>query len=793
MIGQIVSHYRILEKLGEGGMGVVYKADDTRLKRNVAIKFLPPTLTGDPVAKERLIHEAQAASSLQHSSICNVHDIDETPDGQLFIVMDLYDGETLKRKIEQGPLPVSDAIDISLQVGRGLEAAHEAGMVHRDIKPANIIVTAKGEAKILDFGLAKLSGQTVLTKTGTTMGTAAYMSPEQARGETADRRTDIWSLGVTLYEMLTGKRPHESDYEQALVYSILNEDPKPLRDLRPEVPEAMERICRRALARNLKDRYETASDLIIDLESYKAGAQLSKQTRKIPSKNRRGLVYAGLAAIVLIVATLVFFYTKDRGAVFDRVAVLPFHNLSKDSTQEYLADGITEEVVARLQQIASLNVPPTRSTMQFKGSQASYAEIARELRAKALVDASILIVNNRVHVIVRLIDPSTDRPLWSGTYDGSMEDILDLQSEIAQALVRAVRVEVTRDEAERLGQSHRVDPEVYTTTLKGKVTLEHGTSEAEIQQAIGLFQIAVDRDPSYAPAWAGLGQALWMLAATGFEYIAPGEVRDKAVAAAERALELDGNLPDAHMARAVIAWDGEWDLGKAEKEFRRALELQPGYAAAHNAFGQMLSGEPLPRFDEGRRHLEQARELDPLSPWNDINSVAWWLFQGRLDTALVEGERVRRRDPTNYVISWQMGFAQLGLGRPGQAASEFEAALKLLQPDRPASVLAPLGLAYGLAGRRTEALMILGEMDSASEKRYISPYYRAAVYSGLGRMDEAFRLLNKALDQRTPWLVFCTPCEPLSVALRHDPRWKPFIDRLRHLVRLPAGTPDLYS
>ena len=355
------------------------------------------------------------------------------------------------------------------------------------------------------------------------------------------------------------------------------------------------------------------------------------------------------------------------------------------------------------------------------------------------------------------------------------------------------RHRIKGDKAARLKTVRRIDPEVYDATLKGKATLEYATREGELHQAIELFQRAIDRDPTYAPAWAGLEEATWWLAGTGFEYVDPAEVRDKAIASADKALELDGTLPDAHKARAAIALDAEWDVANAQQHFEKALELRPGYAAAHTAYGQMLSGEPLPRFDEGRLHIDRGRELDPLSPWNDINLLAWWLFQGRPERAFEEGERARQRNPTLWVIPWQMGFAQLLLGQPSQAVPEFEAALKLLQPQRPASVLAPLGLAYGLAGRRADALKILAELEQASQKRYISPYYLAVAYSGLGRMDEAFSLLDQALEQRTPWLVCSTPYAPLSIALRRDPRWKPFIDRLRRLVRLPPGTPDPYS
>lgn len=478
----------------------------------------------------------------------------------------------------------------------------------------------------------------------------------------------------------------------------------------------------------------------------------------------------------------------------ESLAVLPVRNFSGDPAEEFFADGMTDALITGLAQIRAVNkVTSVTSVMHYKGTSETLPQIARELGVDGIVEASVMRSGGRVRITAQLIEARHDRHLWANNYEREMTDVLALQSELVQAIVGEIRVQVTPQESERLKTARRVDPEVYDTTLKGKAALESATREGEVHQAIELFQKAINRDPTYAPAWAGLGEALWYLAAFGMEFVAPGEVRDKAIAAAEKALELDGTLPDAHKARAVIAIDGEWDLAKAQRHFERALELRPGYAAAHNLYGQILGGLPLPRFDEARRHYDRARELDPLSPWNDINLVGWWLFQGQPQRALEEGERARPRNPTLWIIPWQMGFAQLLLGQPSQAVPEFEAALEVHRPERPAAVLAPIGLAYGLAGRRADALKILAEMEQVSQKRYISPYFLAVVYSGLSRMDEAFRLLDRALEQRTPWLVTCTPYDPLSVALRRDPRWKPFIDRLRRLVRLPPGTPDPYS
>jgi TolB-like protein/Flp pilus assembly protein TadD len=472
--------------------------------------------------------------------------------------------------------------------------------------------------------------------------------------------------------------------------------------------------------------------------------------------------------------------------------VLPVKNFSGDPAQEFFADGMTDALIASLARIKAVKVISRTSVMHYKGTNKTLPQIAGELGVDGIVEASVVRSGSRVRLTAQLIDARQDRHLWGNNYEREMTDVLALQSDLVQAITGELRVQLTPQESERLKATRSVDPEVYDGTLRGRATLEYATREEQIRQAIDLFQRAIDQDPTYAPAWAGLGEALWELAATGMEFVAPADVRDKAIAATERALELDESLPDAHEARALIALDGEWDLEKAQRHFERALELRPGSATAHNLYGQMLE-LPLRRLDESRRHFEQARKLDPLSPWNDINLVGWWANQGQQEKAFEEGELASERNPRLWIIRWEMGFAQLLLGQPGRAGPELEAALRLIQPRRPASVLAPLGLVYGMAGRRADALKILAEMEQARHKQYVSPYYLAAVYSGLGRMDDAFRLLDQALNQRTPWLVFSSPYDPLSVALRRDPRWKPFIDRLRGQVRLPPGTLDPYS
>ena len=491
-----------------------------------------------------------------------------------------------------------------------------------------------------------------------------------------------------------------------------------------------------------------------------------------------------------------------------RLLVLPFLNLSGDSTQEYFSDAMTDEMITELARVLpeQLAVIARTTAMCYKGCYKEVARIGRELGVDYVVEGSVHRTEEQLAINVQLIQVNDQTHLFAQKYKAHLRDISSVENSIAEAIAAHLHIprlgdcmraidesaQVTPQRGPQSGVFRSVDPDVRDVALKGKATLEYATREAQVHQAIELFQKAIDGDPTYAPAWAGLGEALWYLAATGLEYVAPADVRDKAIAAAERALALDATLPDAHKARAVIAIDAEWDITRAQRLFERVLELRPGHAAAHNLYGQLLAA-PLLRFDEARLHFDQARDLDPLSPWNDINLLGWWMLQGRPERTLEEAERACLRNPTVWTLHCLTGGAQLLLGRAAQAIPEFEAALKLLRPQRPSALLAPLGLAHGMARSRAEALKILAELEQTSRERYVSPFYLAVVNSGLGRLDEAFRLLEQALEQRTPYLVFCVTSDGNSVVLRRDPRWNPFSERLRRLVKLPAGSPNPYS
>ena len=741
VIGHTISHYRILDKLGEGGMGVVYKAEDTTLHRLVALKFLPPELTREPEAKMRFIQEARAASALDHPNICAIHEIGETREKQLFICMSYYPGETLKKMIERGPLRLERAGDIALQIARGLSRAHEGGVVHRDIKSANIMVTERGEAKIVDFGLAKLAGQKGITRTGTTIGTVSYMSPEQARGEEVDRRTDIWSLGVVLFEMVTGRLPFEGDYEQAILYRIVNEEPAPCTSLIPSLPVELDDILTRALAKNPNDRYQDIEEMRTDME------QLSRSVASRSSKTQPAATQT-----------------------LPSIAVLPFRDMSPGRDQEYFCEGIAEELINALTQIEGLRVAARTSAFQYKDRELDVRKIGKGLGVESVLEGSVRKAGNRLRITAQLVTVSDGYHLWSEKYDRDLEDIFAIQDEISLAIVDKLRVKLLKEEKSKLVKRYTENEEAYSLQLKGRYFWNR-RHEGGIQKALELFQQAVEKDPLYAPGYVGMADCYNLSA--HFSFMDPKLAYAKAKQAVAKALEIDDNLAEAHASLIWIKTFHDWDWAGAEAEYFRAFELNPNCPTAHYFYGLYLG--VMGRYDESVAQASRALELDPVDlVFNSIRGLV--LYWGRrYDDATEQFQRALEMDPSFYLAHLFLGFTLAAKMMWQEALDSFRRA-SVLSPGSPLT-MGYIGYALAASGRKKEALEQLDRMEELSKTRFVSSFYRAVIHLGLNADDRVFECLEDAFVERESWLPALNTF-PFFDGFRSDPRSTALIRRM---------------
>jgi serine/threonine protein kinase/tetratricopeptide (TPR) repeat protein len=825
MIGQTISNYRILSTLGRGGMGVVYKAEDLRLGRMVAVKFLPESLANDRMAVERFQREARAVSALNHPNICTLYDIDDDK-GNPFLVMEYLEGRTLKDRIAGGPLPADEALELAIQMADALDAAHSRGVVHRDIKPANIFINTRGQIKIMDFGLAKVSAEMkdlegaerpsamptaaladLLTSPGSTLGTVAYMSPEQARGEELDARTDLFSLGVVLYEMATGRSPFPGNTAALVFVGILHQAPVPPSKLQPEIPIEMERIIHKALEKNRDLRYQNASDIRADLKRLRRDADSSRampvawdplppatppmterpssgrQTQErisseAPAASSAQYLVSGvkghprIAILVLAlaaIAALAGAYLAFREKPLDSLAVLPFVNVGADPGTEYLSDGIAESIINNLSQLPQLSVRSFSSVAHYKTKDLNPETVGRELKVRAVIIGRLVHRADEVSIDAELIDVRNNRQIWGAQYNRKVADMLAIQEQISREISEKLSMRLSGEVEQRMTRRSTENSAAYQLYLQGRYYWNKRTLEG-VQQSIDYFQQAIQKDARYALAHAGLADAYALLA--DLNVLPAREIIPKMEAAAAKALQLDDTLAEAHTSLAWAKFH-EFDWAGADKEFKRAIELNANYATAHAWYGEYLMA--LGRFKEGQTEMERAGELDPLSPAINLALGYRLYYAHQYQQAIDQCQKTLAMDPEYVMAHVFLGRSYQQMNRYAEAIAEFRKALELSGGD--SNELAALGQALAASHQEAEARKILAELTMRSQQTYVQPMWLAVIHLALGEKDQAFDGMQKAYEDRSAWLVYLK-VDPFFDAVRSDPRFVALLQRV---------------
>jgi len=824
--GTQLGRYEIRSQIGAGGMGEVYLAEDTELRRTVAIKILPEALASNQQRLRRFVQEAKAASALNHPHILTIYEIG-TIESLRFIATEFIDGDTLRERIMAG-MKLTDILEISIQATSALAAAHAAGIIHRDIKPENIMVRRDGYIKLLDFGLAKLTapegspidpeGPTrsmVNTSEGTVIGTSNYMSPEQAKGTHIDERTDLWSLGAVIYEMTTGHVPFPGETSTEIISLILQKEAAPLTRFARDVPAELERIVRKSLSKDCEERYQSAKDLLIDLRNLKRKLEVDAEIERTVPPDLRSAMSTGseqsapasdshiaaassasvapvtassveylvlsikrhkltaIIALFVIVVGLVlsglYLHKRNTDVAIDSIAVLPFVNQNADPNSEYLSDGVTESIINNLTQLSNLRVIPSTSAFHYKGKDIDPLTAGKELGVRAILTGRILQRGDNLTISTALVDVRENKQLWGEQYNEKASDLLSVQREIARQITGGLRLKLTGEQQTRLARPLTDNPEAYQLYLKGRFYWNKRTSET-LRKSIDCFNQAIEKDPSFALAYAGLADAYGLL--SGFGAASPQESLPQANAAARKAVELDDTLAETHTSLG-FAYTANWAWPDAAREFQRAIELNPNYATAHHWYsdGPLLAEG---RFDDAIAEMKRAQELDPLSLIINTEVGMVYIYARQYDKAIEPLQKTIEMDHTFYFAHLNLAVAYSMKGAVREALEEYQIAYKL--NDDP-TVLGLLGHFQAITGKQNEALKTLSQMTEISQRRYVPAYSVAQVYAGLGERDQAFQWLEKSYQDHATDL-FLIKVDPTLDNLHSDPRFADLVRRV---------------
>ncbi len=778
--------YQIIEELGKGGMGKVYKAQDTDLKEKVAIKLLRPEIAADKKTIERFRNELKFARKIRHKNVCQMYDLNKEK-GAHYITMEYVHGEDLKRLIRKmGQMSAGQVISMAMQVCEGMAEAHRLGVVHRDLKPQNIMVDEEGNARIMDFGIARSVKGKGITGAGVMIGTPEYMSPEQVEGKESDQRSDIYSLGVILYEMVTGRVPFEGDTPFTIGVKHKSEAPRNPKELNSQIPDDLSLVILRCMKKDKDQRYQSAGEVRSELENIEKGIPTTEKVipKRKPITSKEITVTFGLKK--LFIPALIVIFIAIVGVVIWRllpqkeavplakeklsIAVLPFADLSPQKDQEHFCDGMTDEIIAKLSMFEGWKVISRTSVMQYKNTDKSIKKIGQELDVATILEGSVRKEKDDIRITAQLINVEDNFHIWSNIYDQKLEKVFDIQSDIADKIIRALKMKLTPEKKDRLQKKPTESLVAYNLYLQGHYFLNKRT-EIGLKKGLDYFQQAIEKDPNYALAYAGLASSYTLLA--GYEVLLPKQAYPRAKAAAIKALERDEMLAEAHSQLAVLTWEADLDSLSAEKRFKRAIELSPGCAISHKRYSEFLSA--IGRHEEAIAEIKLAQELDPLSLVINTLVGTTFYYGRKYDQAIAQCREVLEMEPNFIPAHHYLGLAYIQKGMYEDGILEFHKAINL--SSRSPMYLARLAHAYAVAGKRGDALRILDELKELSKRKYLPSFSIALIYAGLGEKEQAIAWLEKAYGERY-WRLLYIKEDPRFDGLRSDPRFKALFKKI---------------